>query len=409
MKRIRALMARVTSFSDPHSEWPFMLFLTFVFVFIYIWTVISSARIREPAILAVFTILFNIHLIFHWITLWWMKKNWSPWLYLVIQASILFTLVSIAGELGALVGLYLGLIGEAVGLFYGSWPKKVTAIAGLLALSALNFYWVMPEGQILWWAIAILPMTVFVIIYVLLYSRQADARVKAQELLVELEVANRRLTESADQIEDLTLANERQRMARELHDTLAQGLAGLILQLEAVDSHLCQGHADRAQTIVQQAMTRARGTLADSRRAIDGLRNELPGSLEETLQAEVEHFKSVSGVPCRLDISITAPVDDEVQQLIVRVVSESLSNIARHSHARQATVILGASGNILTVEVTDDGVGFDTANGEGREGHYGLVGLRERVRQAGGTLEIQSAKGEGTRVKAGIPINPETK
>ena len=105
-----------------------------------------------------------------------------------------------------------------------------------------------------------------------MYSRQADARVKAQELLAELEAANRRLTESADQIEDLTLANERQRMARELHDTLAQGLAGLILQLEAADSHLASGHPDRAQAIVQQAMTRARETLAESRRAIDGLR-----------------------------------------------------------------------------------------------------------------------------------------
>ncbi|MGB7537670.1 MAG: sensor histidine kinase [Anaerolineales bacterium] len=386
-----------------------MLFLTFVFVFIYIWTVISSARVREPVILAVFTILFNIHLIFHWISIWWLKKNWSTWLYLGIQAAIVFTLVSIAGELGAMIGLYLGLIGEAVGLFYGSWPKKALAIFGLLALSALNFYRVLPDGQILWWAIAILPMTVFVIIYVLLYSRQADARLKAQELLVELEAANRRLTESADKIEDLTLANERQRMARELHDTLAQGLAGLILQLEAVDSHLSQGHADRAQTIVQQAMTRARGTLADSRRAIDGLRKELPGTVEEALQVEVEHFQSASGIPCPLSISIPTPAAGEVQDLIVRVVSESLANIARHARARQASVTLGASGSILTVEVTDDGIGFDAGSSEGREGHYGLIGLRERLRLSGGTLEITSAKEKGTRVKAAIPINRETK
>ncbi len=409
MKRIRAFIARVTSISDPHSEWPFMLFLTFVFVFIYIWTVISSARIREPAILAIFTVLFNLHLIFHWISIWWMKKNWSTWLYLAIQASIVFTLVSLAGELGALVGLYLGLIGEAVGMFTGSWRKKTIAVAGLLALSALNFYWVLPDGQILWWAIAILPMAVFVVIYVVLYGRQADARVKAQELLAELEAANKQLTESADQIEDLTLANERQRMARELHDTLAQGLAGLILQLEAVDSHLSQGHADKAQAIVQQAMTRARATLAESRRAIDGLRKELPGSLTEALQAEADHFQSASGVPCALEISIPAPVADEVQRLIIQVVSESLANIARHAHARQASVIIGENRNTVTAEIADDGVGFDSESGEGREGHYGLIGLRERVRQAGGTLEIRSAKGEGTRVRAGIPINPDTK
>ncbi|MBN2083867.1 MAG: sensor histidine kinase [Anaerolineales bacterium] len=409
MKRIRAFIARVTSLSDPHTEWPFMLFLTFVFVFIYIWTVISSARVREPVILAAFTILFNIHLIFHWISIWWLNRGWNTWLYLGIQAAIVFTLVSIAGELGVMMGLYLGLIGEAVGLFYGSWPKKVLAVAGLLALSALNFYRVLPDGQILWWAIAILPMTVFVIIYVLLYSRQADARVKAQELLAELEAANKRLTESADKIEDLTLANERQRMARELHDTLAQGLAGLILQLEAADSHLGQGHPDRAQTIVQQSMTRARATLAESRRAIDGLRKEPAGSLEEALRMEADHFTSAFGVPCRLAISSPGPVSSEIQELIVRIVSESLANIARHAHARQASIALEENGGDLSLEVVDDGIGFNAEAGEGRKGHYGLVGLRERVRQAGGTLEIQSKQGEGTRVKAGIPIDPDKK
>jgi NarL family two-component system sensor histidine kinase YdfH len=409
MKRIRDFFARTTGLWEPQSEWPFMLFLTFVFIFIYIWTVIASTRVREPLTLAIFTGLFIIHLVFHWIVIWWIKREWNTWLYLGIQAAIVFTLGSIAGELGALVGLYLGLIGEAVGMFTGSWPKKMIAVAGLLALSALNFYWVLPKGEILWWAVAILPMAVFVIIYVVLYGRQADARVKAQELLVELEAANRRLTESADQIEDLTLANERQRMARELHDTLAQGLAGLILQLEAVDSHLSQGHSEKAQAIVQQAMTRARATLAESRRAIDGLRKELPGSLAEALQAEAEHLKSTSGVPCRLEISLPTPVADEVQRLVVRIVSESLTNIARHAHARQASITLNGSGDMLTVEVNDDGIGFDAADGGAREGHYGLVGLRERVRLSGGTLEIRSAKGEGTRVKAGIPINPDGK
>jgi NarL family two-component system sensor histidine kinase YdfH len=407
MKKIRAFFSGLFSAWAPYDEWPFMLFLSLVFLFIYIWTVLSSARLRDSVALSAFTMLFIIHLLFHWISIWWMKKNWSIWLYLGIQAAIVFTLVSLAGEVGPMIGLYLALIGEAAGLFYGSVPKKVLAVAGLLALSALNFSWVLPPGQILWWAIAILPMTVFVIIYVLLYARQADARVKAQELLAELEAANRRLTEYADQIEDLTLTNERQRMARELHDTLAQGLAGLILQLEAVDAHLSQGHADKAQTIVQQAMTRARATLADSRRAIDGLRKEVPGSLAERLQAEADHFKSASGVPCLLDISVPSPVTGEVQELIVRVVSESLSNIARHAHARQASVTLSGSGSILAVEVTDDGIGFDTGSSEGREGHYGLVGLRERVRLSGGTLEITSAMEKGTKVKAGIPVPPE--
>jgi len=404
MKKIRSFFAYVSSLWDPSSEWPFMLFLTFVFVFIYIWTVISSSHLREPAVLISFTILFNLHLGFHWISVWWQKKNWNTWLYMGIQAAMVFTLVSIAGELGALVGLYLGLIGEAVGLFYGSWLKKGLVIAGILGLSAVNFSWVLPEGQILWWAMAILPMSVFVIIFVLMYSRQADARVKAQQLLSELEVANRRLTEYADQIEDLTLANERQRMARELHDTLAQGLAGLILQLEAVDSHLSKGHSDRAQAIVQQAMTRARATLSESRRAIDGLRKEIPGSLGEAIQAEVDHFVSAAGVPCTLDLSISTPMPEPVQELVIRAVSESLTNIARHARASHTSVMLRGSEAGFEIEVTDDGIGFNAAGNEMRSGHYGLIGLRERVQQAGGTLEIQSQEGKGTTLSMKISI-----
>ncbi len=404
MKRIRAFVDHMASLWGFESEWPFMLFMTFVFVFVYIWTVISSARVREPVILAAFTILFNIHLVFHWISIWWLKKKWSTWLYLGIQGAIVFTLVSIAGELGALIGLYLGLIGEAVGMFAGSWRKRGVAVTALLALSVLNYYRVLPEGQIFWWALAILPMTVFVILYVVLYGRQADARIKAQELLVELEAANRRLTESADQIEDLTLANERQRMARELHDTLAQGLAGLILQLEAVDSHLSQGHSEKAQAIVQQAMTRARGTLADSRRAIDGLRKEQPGSLAEAIQAEIDHFQSAAGIPCDLDLSLAGPLPDAIQEFTLRTVSESLTNIARHAHARRARVTIRNEGSALRVEIGDDGVGFDPALDSDRMGHYGLTGLRERARQAGGTLDIESGEGKGSTLKVRIPI-----
>jgi NarL family two-component system sensor histidine kinase YdfH len=406
MNKLRGVFARLNSRWDPHSEWPFMLFLTFVFVFIYIWTVASSVQLREPVILTAFTILFTIHLVFHWISIWWLKKNWSTWLYLGIQAAIVFTLVSLAGELGPMIGLYLGLIGEAVGLFYGSWLKKGLAIAGLLSLSAINSYWVLPEGQILWWAIAILPMTVFVVIYVFLYTRQAEARVKAQELLAELEVANRRLTEYADRIEDLTRTGERHRMARELHDTLAQGLAGLILELEAVDSHLGQGRTDRAQAIVRQAMARARDALAESRRAIDGLRKETPDDLEQAVRAEVDHFISASGVPCTLDLNLAEPLPVAAREIALRMVSEGLTNIARHAQARRATVALRGGAGALEVEITDDGIGFDAAGGETQTGHYGLIGLRERTRLAGGSLEVRRGEGGGTILSARIPLTP---
>jgi NarL family two-component system sensor histidine kinase YdfH len=284
-----------------------------------------------------------------------------------------------------------------------SWKKKAVAVICILACSALNFLTIMQGGDLLWYVAGILPMTIFVVMYVVLYSRQADARVKAQGLLTELEAANRRLTESADRIEDLTLTNERQRMARELHDTLAQGLAGLILQLEAADSHLASGRPERAQSIVQQAMTRARDTLAESRRAIDGLRAEPTGDLEDAVRSEAGHFTSASGVPCSLALALDRPLPEAIRAVALRAVAEGLTNIARHARAQRASVAVRAGGDALEIEVTDDGIGFDAADTE-PAGHYGLIGLRERVRLAGGTVEINSGPGKGSSLTVRIPI-----
>jgi two-component system, NarL family, sensor histidine kinase YdfH len=404
MKTIRARVLGLFSLWIPTSEWPFMLFLTFVFVFIYAWTVVSSVRLREPLMLVVFTVLFTLHLGLTWASIWWMKKGWNTWLHIGIQTISVFILCSIAAEIGPMLGLYLALVGESVGQL-GSVRRIAAGVLGVLAVSAVNYYWITRGTGMVWWALAVIPMTAFIVIYVVLYSRQAAAREKAQHLLSELEAANRRLTESADQIEDLTLANERQRMARELHDTLAQGLAGLVLQLEAADLHLSGGRPERAQTIVQQAMARARATLAESRRAIDGLRKQPPADLEAAVRAEVDHFKSITGLPCALEGSLPGSLSAAEQELVVRTVAEGLTNISRHAGARHTQIRFLADGKMLAVEIADDGIGFDPAHDPDRAGHYGLTGLRERAAQAGGALEMESSAGKGSMLRMRIPVS----
>jgi NarL family two-component system sensor histidine kinase YdfH len=403
MNKMRNLISGSFSSWYPATEWPFMLFLTSVFAFIYVWTIATLPRLREPVLLAVFTVLFIIHLGFHWSIYWWIKKQWNLWLYLAIQTALVFTLSSLAAAIGPLLGLYLGLVGVSVGMLRT--VRRITVgVLVVLTASAVNYYLITRGTGMAWWALAIIPMAMFVIIYVVLYSRQAAAREKAQRLLAELEVANRRLTEYAERIEDLTLATERQRMARELHDTLAQGLAGLVLQLEAADSHLSGGRPERAQTIVQQAMTRARATLAESRRAIDGLRGRLPDDLTQAIPDEVEHFISSTGAACTLELSLPESLSESVRDFVFRTVAEGLTNIARHAQARHARVSIRSSGDVLEIEIGDDGIGFDPARDMERMGHYGLTGLRERARQAGGTFEMISRTGKGSTLKARIPL-----
>ena len=219
----------------------------------------------------------------------------------------------------------------------------------------------------------------------------------ATELLNNLEEAHQQLTEYTIQVEDLTLATERQRMARELHDTLAQGLAGLILQLEAAVIHIEGQNPEKAGQIVEQAMSRARSTLVDARRAIDDLRTDLntPQALADNLQHEVSRFQTATGIPCKLQISLPVQGETRLSEHILRIITEGLWNIARHAEATQAAVSVGTTGDNIEIVVEDNGIGFNPDDLINHSGHYGLLGIRERVRLANGQYSIESEPGSG--------------
>jgi NarL family two-component system sensor histidine kinase YdfH len=233
--------------------------------------------------------------------------------YLVVQGLLSFGITVLGDNIGLAIGLYMMMIGEALGALGFNW-RGFLAMAYFLALSAINFLMQLGFTEFGAWVIPVVSASVFVIIFVWLFDRQNKAREEAQNALRELDATHRQLAEYAAQVEDLTLANERQRMARELHDTLAQGLAGLVLQLEAIDSHLSRGNTVKAQTITQQAMDRARSALADARRAIDDLRSgEMPEvDLETALREETDRFTAASGIPCELSIVLPSSLPDGV-------------------------------------------------------------------------------------------------
>lgn len=246
---------------------------------------------------------------------------------------------------------------------------------------------------------------IFIGLYVTLYMRQAEAREKAQALADELEASNRQLAEYAAQVEDLSIANERQRMARELHDTLSQGLAGLILQLEASDAHLGNNRPDKAKAIIGNAMEQARITLAEARRVIDDLRQPSLDDLDSALRREIERFTHATGLPIDYRSDQTPPLSAPVTETLIRALAESLTNIANHARARNVNVEIQVRDKTLTLTIQDDGTGFDPAAIP--SGHYGILGIKERVRLVHGTVEIQSRNGTGTSLKITIPFLAE--
>ncbi len=364
----------------------------------------SVPALRAPDRLVPFVILMVLHIALYWLSPAFMTSPRRMVVYLGMQAALIFVITLFPRDLSVVFSLYPALLGLAVGM---QREKRhiVAVVIVWLCLATLNLVLVLGFAVLPTWLVFAPPLTFFVVIYVVLYLRQVDARDHARVLLRDLEAAHRELADYAARVEDLTLAAERQRMARELHDTLAQGVAGLILQLEAADSHMAQGRAERAQSIVQQAMARARATLADARRAIDDLR-VVPSTtdLADTLRHEVARFTDATGIPCALDFALTGSLPEATTEHLSRIVAEGLTNIARHAQAAHAGVNVVESDDGMTIEVRDDGVGFDPAVAFDQPGHYGLLGMRERARLAGGALDIVSAPGDGTCLTLRLPL-----
>jgi len=214
-----------------------------------------------------------------------------------------------------------------------------------------------------------------------------------------LQEANRKLEHYLATLEQLTVSRERNRVARELHDTLAHTLSGLAVQLEAVDSLWTSDRA-QAQNLLRHSLRATRDGLTETRNAIQSLR---ASPLEDLglVRALREYAETTAGrTGFWLDFDLPKDIDGlplEVEQCFYRIGQEAIENAARHAQAKSVRVKLTGSGSELCMEIADDGVGFDLHTVEAGR-HFGLQGMRERAQLIHAVLDIISRPGEGTRL-----------
>ena len=202
----------------------------------------------------------------------------------------------------------------------------------------------------------------------------------------------------------LGAVEERNRLAREIHDTLAQGLTATALQLESADALLDAG-SEKAHEPLRRALSLTRSNLEEARRSVLDLRaSPLEGRpLSEALKAYVERWEAETGIAARYGaVNGSRPLPPSVEAALYRICQEALTNVARHAGAERATVRLVATPNRVRLAVEDDGRGFDAAGVP--EDRHGIVGMRERAEVLGGTLEVSSGPGEGTRIEVTAPL-----
>ena len=383
----------------------------------WLWHGLFTATLAMPTLIAVVdpdldvrskvTVvgLAAVLLLAHWLVVvrhpqWWEKRTrvlGAYWILPCVLVSLLATqhdsfTITLYG-LYPLMIMTLGwwgmvpLVGltALMGIALGGWGSGQAYLVNLLASAGLS---------------------ALIAAFVSAISRQSEQRRAA---LAELAATRAELAEASRQS---GVVAERERLARELHDTVAQGFISVVTQLESAEQSLESGDpagVTQARASVLKARQTARTSLEELRRSVRALRPDLleSASLTQALAELVRRWSADTGVAAELrSTGDPMPLHPDAELALLRSAQEALSNVGRHAQASRVVVTLSYLGDVVSLDVDDDGVGF-TADGATAglraDGGFGLIGMRERLTAAGGDLAVESTPGHGTTIAASVP------
>jgi signal transduction histidine kinase len=357
-----------------------------------------------------------------WIGWWvvlhrrWRKHRLAMVVFLIGLFALIAALVWCSPFFGAFAWtgyLYVGWSMSGQWRIAGAIP-----VAAIAAVSQIGgFQNLLGIGEYLIYA-AVLACNVLIATVMLFVETKAEKdAARRVQMLADLEEANVKLAAALQenaglhaqllvQAREAGVLDERQRMAGEIHDVLAQGLTGIVTQLEAADAAATRpgDHYHHLET----AKRLARESLTEARRSVQALRpQQLDGAaLPEALGEVVESWSDLNGLRAEL-ITTGTPRSllPEIETTLLRAGQEALANVARHARAGRVALTLSYMEDVVTLDVRDDGVGFDpqVLPEVSEQGGFGLSAMRERLSRIAGTLEVESEPGGGTAISACVP------
>jgi signal transduction histidine kinase len=238
------------------------------------------------------------------------------------------------------------------------------------------------------------------------FSAEDQELVEMFALHAGIAIQNARLHE---EVQKLAIVDERLRISRDLHDGIIQSIYAVSLSLEEV-LELIETDQAGASGRVDRAIDRLHTTIGDIRQFIVGLGPEREAGLPAALESLARELLSGVDVDISLDVmdagGLQGRLAPQAEHELVQIAREALSNVARHSHARHASMAVNLSDDAVVLRVEDDGIGFDP--GQRLDGtHFGLANLRDRAGAFGGTIAIDSEPGNGTRIIVRLPLGPD--
>ena len=336
----------------------------------------------------------------HWLVLarhpdWWERRLGLLAVYWAVACALVAAMATQHGSFTiALYGLYplmimtLGWWGMVpvvgltalMGWALGGWGSSQALITNLLATSGL---------------------AALITVFITTISRQSEQR---RDALAQLAATRADLAEAS---RNAGVLAERERLARELHDTVAQGFISVVTQLESAEQALEeQPGAGLARDRITTARETARASLGELRRSVRALRPDLleSSSLAAALQQLVTRWSAETGIPGELRTTgDPVALHPDAELALLRIAQEALTNVGRHARASRVVLTLSYLQDTVTLDVDDDGVGFDGAARLHADGGFGLIVMRERVEAAGGALAVESMPGQGTTIAASVP------
>lgn len=339
-------------------------------------------------------ILFLVFNNIHWHSDIVLKRLGSSYFVLLGMIILCLVLLMPKSTIIILLGLMPVFIVQGILYFEKKW-RGITLVIGYYTFSSVMIYINYAFEDLLIFFTLFTSMLALMAIVILIFSQQQLENQKLQFYVEELELASKK-------IEQLTLKNERNRMARDLHDTLAQRLVGIVLKLEASESYLEQGRVEKSKAIISTAIEQARQSVHEARNVIDDLREQDSlYSFNERIYDEIEqlHWHTDAKISLQIDSFSDLPIT--IEEHIISIIREGVHNAKKHANATAIDIALTMKAHELQLCIYDNGTGIDVKT-KLSHGHYGILGMKERARLMQGTFSIDNKS--GTVITIVIPM-----
>ncbi len=329
----------------------------------------------------------------------WLTRRfeWYPHLYLALQSVLVLILTSLPlydyfAALYILLGMQsMQFFSQRIGFL---WIGVLSLIMTGAFVYTYGWQYGLTESSIY------VAANLFSCLYAIANRQAEEAREESQALLAKLQAAHRELQAYAAQVEELATAQERNRLARELHDSVTQTIFSMTLTAEAArillerDPAQVVAQMDRLQELAKDALTEMRYLVSQLRPKTVAEEGLIPA-----LRRHIAERQNQDGLTVALHVEGERRLPPETEEALFRIVQEALNNVAKHAQTDQAEVTLRLRDESASLLIEDRGMGFELASADSQTSHLGLTSMRERAKMLGATFAVESQPGAGTRIR----------